>query len=156
MHSAAAVSYPVGRSAMRTALYLAPVALGGLACLAWALMSVPEDFFPLPVLPVFLFWLMTSAWALSAVLRPAAGVLHWNGRNWLWEDNTDTQAGQSADQEGRIRVRLDWQSGLLLEFLPLSARETGRLHRSTWLWLSRDADPASWDSLRRAVFAERS
>lgn len=155
MHGAAAVSYPVGRSAMRTAFYLAPVTLGGLACLAWALESAPEDFFPLPVLPVFLSWLMTSAWAASSVLRPAAGVLHWNGRNWLWEDNAQGRQGKEG-QEGRIRVRLDWQSGLLLEFLPLSAKESGRLHRSTWLWLSRGADSASWDGLRRAVFAERS
>jgi toxin CptA len=136
MHSAPAVSYPVGRSSMRTLLYLVPCLLGGAVCLAWSGLSAGAE---LTRLLVLLLWLAPACLAVWACLRPARGQLAWDGQSWSWED-------RGGRQVGSLHVRLDWQSGLLLEFQPLQGWVV-------WLWPERGMAPAFWDGLRRAVFA---
>jgi hypothetical protein len=43
MQSAPAVTYPVGRCFIRTILYLVPMLLGGLVCLAWVSQALVSD-----------------------------------------------------------------------------------------------------------------
>lgn len=136
MHSAPAVSYPVGRSFMRTLLYFVPCWLGGLACGAWSILSASTE---LTRFLVLLLWLVPASVAVWAGLHPARGQLTWDGQSWSWEDHGGRQVGS-------LRVRLDWQRGLLLEFFPQQGP-------GIWLWPDRSMAPAHWDGLRRAVFA---
>ncbi|GAB3494592.1 hypothetical protein GCM10027399_15620 [Curvibacter fontanus] len=136
MHSAPAVSYPVGRSSMRTACLLSPWLLAGLVCAAWALQS---DLFSTAHGLALLLWLSGARLVHAALSRPAEGLLAWDGQNWNWESPGMQSAGQ-------VHRRLDWQRGLLLEFLPLAGR-------SFWLWVERGTAPQQWEGLRRAVYA---
>jgi hypothetical protein len=69
-------------------------------------------------------------------------MLRWDGQNWQWESNDKVQGGTVVPQ-------LDWQAGLLLEFLTVE-------RRVLWLWLERSAEPSHWDALRRALWASGS
>ena len=136
MHSAPAVSYPVGRSSMRTACLLLPWLLAGLACAVWVLQS--EHFSAAHSLALIL-WL-GGAWLVQSELRrQPQGLLTWDGQSWNW-------GMQGVQCVGRLRPRLDWQQGLLLEFQALDGR-------GFWLWLERGMSPLVWDGLRRAVYA---
>ena len=136
MHSAPAVSYPVGRSFVRTLMYLLPALLAGAACMAWTWQSVRLDAWRL-LLP--LSCLLVCGAAIWACMHPPRGQLVWDGLSWRWEVGTGLQTGG-------VRARLDWQEGLLLEFRPVKGR-------TVWLWVERAAAPLFWDGLRRAVFA---
>lgn len=136
MHHAPAVSYPVGRSAFRTLL---PVALALLLALADAAWWFQAGMWTALTWGVCLLGLATGGAALLAGLRPQDGVLHWDGEGWRWQAEGQTSAG-------RPRVRLDWQSGMLLEFRPPAGT-------ASWLWVERGGDPLAWAGLRRAVFA---
>jgi hypothetical protein len=121
---------------MRTACLLLPWLLAGLACAAWVLQS---DHFSLAHSLALLLWL-SGAWLVQAELRrQSEGLLAWDGQSWNWE-------AQGVRCVGELRPRLDWQQGVLLEFLPLGGRRF-------WLWLERGMAPLMWDGLRRAVYA---
>lgn len=136
MHSAPAVSYPVGRSHVRTVSLLLPWLLAGLTCIAWALQS--GQLSAAHGLAVLLG--LSGAGMLYAELRrPQEGLLAWDGQSWSWE-------AQGRRHDGKVRARLDWQQGLLLEFLPVDGR-------GFWLWPERSMAPLMWLSLRRAVYA---
>lgn len=135
MHSAPAVSYPVGRSFVRVLLHLLPVLLGGVVCGGWFLASANADEVQSLVL---LLWLVCAALALRGALQPARGQLAWDGQAWSWD-------GHDGRQTGAVHTRLDWQSGLLLEFQPVQGR-------GVWLWPERGMAPSLWAGLRRAVF----
>ncbi|MDP3700793.1 MAG: hypothetical protein Q8R72_07800 [Hylemonella sp.] len=136
MHSAPAVSYPVGRSNVRRVGILLPWLLGALTCIAWALQS--ERLTSVHGLAV-LFALSGAVLAHAELRRPEEGLLAWDGQSWSWE-------AQGRRHDGKVRARLDWQHGLLLEFLPLDGR-------GFWLWPERQMAPLMWISLRRAVYA---
>jgi hypothetical protein len=136
MHSAPAVSYPVGRSFWRTAALLSPWVLAALACLYWAYQA---DHLSAAHGLALLLWLAGSSLAWFELRRPTHGLLSWDGQSWSWE------AGRLRAQ-GRVQARLDWQRGLLLEFRGLDARRH-------WLWVERRMAPLAWDGLRRAVYA---
>lgn len=136
MHSAPAVSFPVGRSCMRTACFLLPSALAGIACIAWALQS---DRLLAAHGLAGLLWLVGAGLVYTELRRPAEGLLSWDGLVWTWE-------AQGQCHAGTIRARLDWQRGLLLEFLNLDGR-------TFWCWPERQMGPMMWDGLRRAVYA---
>ena len=136
MHSAPAVSYPVGRSAMRSTLLILPWLLGGLTCTAWVWVSeLPGLFHGLTLL----LWLFVAVVALRSLRRPSSGVLRWDGMHWHWET-----AG--FNRMGTVHPALDWQQGLLLKFATAGGRPC-------WLWLERALAPLYWDALRRAVFS---
>jgi hypothetical protein len=136
MQSAPAVRYPVGRCFMRTSLYLVPILLGGLACAVWASQALLTERL---LYAVLLAWLGLAAWVAWAWLHPAQGQLAWDGRLWNWQS-------QGRTSHGRVRTLLDWQDGLLLEFVPTQGRPV-------WLWPERRTDPDAWSGLRRAVFS---
>lgn len=136
MHNAPAVSYPVGRSFVREACLLLPWLLAGLVCAVWALQS--EQFYAAHGLGLLL-WL-SGAWLVQAELRrPTEGLLAWDGQSWVWE------AG-GRRYVGALRLRLDWQQGVVLEFRPLDGP-------GVWLWIERGMAPRLWDGLRRALYA---
>lgn len=136
MHSAPAVSYPVGRSTMRTLMYVLPALLAALGCGAWAWQSASPDIVRIPVL---LLGGLVLAQAVRAALQPPQGQLIWDGQSWRW----DTVAGTEL---GSVHARLDGQQRLLLEFRPLQGR-------AIWLWLECGEAPLIWSDLRRAVYA---
>ena len=136
MHSAPAVSYPVGRSSMRFLVYLLPALLAATACGAWAWLSASADAVRISVL---LLGGLVLALALWSALHPPQGQLVWDGQTWRWETAAGTQVGA-------VHARLDGQQHLLLEFHPSQSR-------GIWLWLERGTAPLAWDDLRRAVYA---
>lgn len=135
MHSAPAVSYPVGRSYTRSLVYVLPALLAAVACAAWAWQSASPDVLRVPVL---LLGGLVLARATQAARQPPQGRLIWDGQSWRWE----TTAGA---QPGAVHARLDGQQRLLLEFHPAEGR-------TLWLWLERGMAPLAWDDLRRAVY----
>lgn len=137
MRSAPAVSYPVGRSSVRTALLWLPWLLGGLACAAWGWRS---DRLAWPQGLALTLWLLAALGCWMEWRRPAAGTLRWDGERWYWEPAAGPSEG------GGLHVRLDWQRGLLLEFTTLQGRRR-------WLWPQRQTAPLYWDALRRALYA---
>jgi toxin CptA len=139
MHSAPAVTYPVGRSYFQTlltaALLLATAAVIGL----W---SYQADFADWRQALAASAWLVGAALAWRSFRLPLLGILRWDGQNWHWESGGTAVAGMVVPQ-------VDWQSGMLLEF-------RAPAHRVGWLWLERRAEPGRWEALRRAVWARAS
>lgn len=76
------------------------------------------------------------AWRAGPLVQ--SGVLIWDGAFWWWEHFSRTVAG-------RIVVRLDVQSGLLLRF-------HADYGPSQWFWLDRHSNPGQWLALRRAAY----
>ncbi len=136
MYSAPAVSYPVGRSAIRVAALGLPWLLAALSSTAWGLQSDHWSAIHGLALLVSLLGLWI---ALRLARRPQEGQLDWDGQSWVWE-------ARGQRRFGEVRARLDWQQGLLLEFLAQDGR-------TVWLWLERSGAPLRWDALRRAVHA---
>ncbi len=136
MHNAPAVSYPVGRSAMRAAWLGVPLLAGGTVGLLWVGLAGPLAW---PHGLALLLWLAAAAAVLIELRRPCSGLLRWDGQHWQWDSRGRSQAGTVA-------VRLDWQRGLLLEFQALDGARR-------WLWPERRSAPLYWDALRRALYA---
>lgn len=136
MHSAPAVSYPVGRSSVRTICLLLPWFSAGLVCAAWIL---PSDQFSAAHGLALILWLCAAGLVYAELRRQAEGLLGWDGQSWSWE-------AQGRRHVGTLRARLDWQRGLLLEFHPWDGR-------GFWIWPERRMAPLIWDGLRRAVYA---
>ena len=122
---------------MRSTAVLVPWLLAALACLAWIRQS---DSFSAFHGMALLLCLVGMALACRDAIRPVNGVLGWDGQAWSLEMGGRLRLGD-------VRARLDWQQGLLLEFL---AAGGGR----QWIWLERRSAPVWWDGLRRAVYAE--
>lgn len=139
MHSAPAVTYPVGRCHIQGWLVLALWGLGAAACMLWIRdtghMGWPQGL-------ALLLWLLAGGLALRSLLAAPEGTLRWDGQQWTW------QTGNSS-WSGTVRLPLDCQRWLLLEFRP----PAGGLH---WLWLARTSEPTRWDALRRALYARAS
>jgi hypothetical protein len=136
MHSAPAVSYPVGRSFMRSTCLWLPLLAGGAVVLLW---TGQTDHPGLPHGLAMLAWLACAVVAGIEHRRPHAGQLRWDGQQWTWEVT-------GGEPSGEARVRLDWQRGMLLEF-----RAPER--RRAWLWAERRRAPQHWDELRRALYS---
>ncbi len=136
MHSAPAVSYPVGRSAFYACLLGLTSLAGVLAGLLWRHQTDPA---------VWRQWLFaatvfgTAVAAWRAWRHSPCGTLQWDGRGWSL-----MLAG--ASRGAAVTVHLDLQWCLLL------ALRTDNGSRS-WLWLERWRDVALWNALRRAVFS---
>jgi hypothetical protein len=136
MHNAPAVSYPVGRSSMRTFVFLSPWLAGGAVIAFWAMQSGR----PAPVHGLaLLLWLLVGGLVVHALCQNVSGVLRWDGQQWNWEAGSGRVVGRAFRQ-------LDWQGALLVEFCPLDGRPL-------WLWPERRMDPLRWDDLRRALQA---
>lgn len=137
MHQAPAVRYPLGPSRFLARL-LVTFALGGVVCVLWAAWWHPS---PGPLWLGLAAWLPLSVWAgVSWWRHQAVGELCWDGQNWQI-------ACADGDLGGTLRVQLDLQGYLWIEWRTLG---TGQ---AEWIWLERQRYPARWADLRRAVFA---
>ena len=139
MHSAPAVSYPVGRSRFQGWL-VSGLGFGASVTGGYWLQQVDA-----------IGW---RQWLFAGVLlgacgaaalawrRSAQGILHWDGQAWHW-------TGADASIPVQLTVHLDGQFVLLLSVRP----DTGRCR---WLWPERRVDEVHWNALRRAVFSRAS
>ena len=134
MHSAPAVSYPVGRLHFRVAQTLVLV-LGAAVLVLWCFQVDQQGWRQALAAGV---WLACAGLALVPGSLPVQGLLRWDGQCWSWESKNATMAGT-------IIVRADWLVGLLLEF-----HADG--HQTHWLWLER-GQTGKWEDLRRALWA---
>lgn len=129
-----AVDYPLARSRMLRLLvwwfWALAVAIDGY----WLFVAPAGDWRPWAgaTVTVCAGWL---AWRSGPLTQ--SGVLAWDGAAWFWE-----HAG--VQLQGRVGVRLDLQSGLLVRFFA----DAGSAH---WFWLDRASRPGHWLALRRAV-----
>ena len=134
MHSAPAVSFPVGPSRVAQLLL-------GTLWLAGALgvgLSIADDVDGRAVILLASVLLAGGvAWRFGG--HRQAGLLRFDGQYWSW-------SGQRPQSAARAQVGLDLQTLMLLKLV-----EPGRPQR--WLWLERRAHPARWTALRRAVYS---
>jgi hypothetical protein len=138
MHSAPAVSYPVGRSHFQGCLLGGSVLIGVLAGMLWFYVSGLAGW----RLGLYAITLVgTGALAIQTWRRTPGGVLRWDGQAWRW--TTD-----AASVNGVLTVHLDFQFCLLLS---LQTDAGVRLA----LWPQRQTDAAHWHALRCAVFSHQ-
>lgn len=138
MHSAPAVSYPVGRSHFQGSLLLCLGMTGVLAGGLWSATLGPLAWRQ----GVYALILLTAvAVAAQAWRQTPPGVLSWDGQSWHWRTAATAVSGQ-------IATHLDFQFCMLLSL------RTGTGER-VLLWPERRSDPVSWHGLRCAVFSHR-
>lgn len=135
MHSAPAVSYPVGRSRFHAACLLLTATLGAATLLAWTLQADQAN---LRHGVSALLWLLCTALAVRHWQTTPTGLLCWDGTAWRW-----TCADETLPVS--IEVTLDVQTVLLLRLEASSARHSG------WVWPQQSTAPHHWLALRRAV-----
>lgn len=139
MHSAPALSYPVGRSRFQGWLLGLTGLTGALAGLLWLYQVNPAGWRQWLFVVTLLCACLVAAAAWS---RSPRGSLRWDGQAWNW-----TSVDASAC--GVLTVHLDLQFCLVLSLrLSTGAR--------IWLWPQRSAEAALWSALRRAVFSRGS
>lgn len=117
---------------------------GGLLLLLWSWQTRSAM---LLVVGVFGVWMLGCATAWHRWLKTAVGQLIWREQTWYF-CRTSSNAFD-ASQSSRLtdlRVAVDVQAALLIQ-----ARSSEG--RSCWIWLSRRDAPASWNAVRRAVYA---
>ena len=138
MHSAPAVSYPVGRSRFQGRLLfgtgLTGLLAGGLWCAAPGSLGWRHGLYLLALLTGLV--VAARAWRHSP-----QGFLRWDGQFWHW-------CTEGVAVRVTLAVSLDVHLCLLLS---LQTEAGQRL----FLWPEQDAEPASWHALRCAVFARR-
>ena len=136
MHSAPAVTYPVGRSRFHAALLIGIAVMTLLIGLLWRNLGDPQN------------W-RQACFAATAIgfglvafhdwRRTPAGNLHWDGQAWNW-------AAGAKLLSGTLGVHIDLQFCMVLSLRMGSGPRV-------WLWPERRSDPMRWNALRRAVFA---
>jgi hypothetical protein len=138
MHSAPAVSYPVGRSFFYGALLVGIHVIGASVLLAWV---VASDAPRLGQVLGGMLWLASVAVAMLSWWRSPTGTLTWDGQHWIWADGEESHPVT-------LSVTLDIQNLMLMY---LGASEVPKL----WVWLERRSAPTRWRAYRRAVFARQ-
>jgi hypothetical protein len=134
MHSAPAVTYPVGRSRLHGGLLIASALISLLVGLVWRYQGNPERW------RLGLYALIAVGVGVLAIQvwrRTPQGDLRWDGQTWNWS------VGEGGIC-GTLAVHVDLQFCMVLS---LRLIDGGRV----WLWPERSRDPACWDALRRAV-----
>lgn len=136
MHSAPALTYPVGRSRFHGWLLgltgLGAVLVGWLWCYQADSVGWRQGLYAVTTLGVGLA-------AVQAWRHSPRGNLQWDGQAWNW-------AAVATPHCGLVTVHLDLQFCLLL---CLRTDNGTRI----WLWPERSGDTTRWDALRRAVFS---
>ena len=139
MHSAPAVSYPVGRSSFYGVVLAGLHVLGACVLLAW---TVSADTPRLGQLLGAVLWSGSLVLAWWSWWHTPRGTLTWDGQHWLWT------LGDLSHPVTPL-VTLDLQHLMLLQ---LRAQDVP----TQWVWLERSVAPARWRPCRRAVFARQS
>ena len=142
MHSAPAVSFPVGRSRFQVMFLALTWLLGMASCVYWTTDVQAPGWRQVIPFAVLVVGGLCALWQLK---HSPHGELKWEGRHWLLQVapkrpmTTPPQA-----QEGDVVLHLDLQFFMLLGFQDLASR-------TTWLWLDRGVSQTRWLALRRAV-----
>jgi len=139
MHSAPAVTYPVGRCRIQGWLVAGLWGAAAVACALW----LQAAGFGWSQGVALLIWLLSGVLAWRSVRQAPQGLLRWDGREWHWQT-------PDADLVGQLEPQLDFQHGLLLLFRPTAGTGTRAV---LWLWPVRSSEPARWQALRRAACA---
>lgn len=136
MHSAPAVSFPVGRSRFQAWVSGLAWLAGAVVCGFWLSQAGLWGWRQgLAVVMV----LGAGASAAGAWYVTASATLRWDGQTW-WRETSQ------ASQTGALTVHLDFQICLLLSL----RADTGARY---WFWLERRDAPAVWRAVRRAVYS---
>lgn len=136
MHSAPAVSFPVGRSRFQAVVSMAAWLVAAVLCAHW---------FSQVDAAGWRQWLaagmvcVVGALMVHAWRHASQGLLRWDGQVWWWQTS-------GGSETGVLTVHLDFQARMLLGL----QGDSGVLH---WLWLERSDDMGAWDALRRATFS---
>lgn len=136
MYSAPAVSYPVRSS--RVQLYVT-VGLWLAGLCVWLLWLRGVDVAGWRQVLTLAVLMVTGVAAILTWRQTPVGHLRWDLSTWVWTDTDSIAAGTLA-------VHLDFQTVLLVKYV-------GDGDSPRWLWLERQADPAQWLPLRRALYA---
>ncbi|MEO7390876.1 MAG: hypothetical protein ABIU58_01800 [Ramlibacter sp.] len=134
MHSAPAVTYPVGRSRAAGWLLLALWLLALVSTLLWWNQLQTPGW---RISSAFVVLGASGALASAAWWRTPEGMLSWDGSAWGW---SVWQSGAA----GSLQVSLDLQDWLLVRWQAGAA--------SQWLVAERTSDAVRWDDFRRAVY----
>lgn len=137
MHSAPAVSFPVGRSHFQ-AWVIGLAALAG--CVTGLLWLTQVDRAGWRQGLFALSYLVSCTLAIAMWLRSPQGVLRWDGQAWSWK-------GKPANLSRGLTAHLDLQHVLLVCLAPDNGPRL-------WLWAERRMSKLRWNELRRAVFAK--
>ncbi len=139
MHSAPAVSYPVGPSRRAAVLHLAVAGAGLLASAGWLAHFAAADSASAAVVLCAAagMALGLQSWRCLSVRRQ----LQWDGAAWSLAD----AQGRHLQGEATLAVVMDLGRLMLARCTPVAGR-------ATWLWLDGDADRLRWRALRRAAF----
>jgi len=138
MHSAPAVSYPVGRSRFQGWLLVLTGLVGLLVGLIWSRQSDLAGWRQGLYVATLLG---TCVMAVQAWRRSPCGSLRWDGQAWSWTERDISVCAV-------LSVHLDLQFFLLLSL----RTDTGS---RIWLWPERRTMAVRWNALRRAVFSHR-
>lgn len=157
MHSAPAVSFPVGRSRFYAWFLGTAWLAGAAACAYWGAVMDAGGWrhglaLAMPVIAGVSAGVSWSSWQ-----RQMGGTLRWDGLRWRMEMPAAKSAMAPVSEQasapaltpqlslpGELAVHLDFQSFLLLSL----HFDNGGIR---WLWLDQSANPAFWQPLRRAV-----
>lgn len=136
MHSAPAVTYPVGRSRFHGCLLLLIGLTGLLLGVLWQQQGNSDG------------WRM-GLYALTGLCAGFVAVLAWYrtpGVDLRWDGQTWNATVRELPISGKVTMHFDLQFCMLL-----SLRSEGG-HR-IWFWPERSRDPGHWNALRRAVYS---
>jgi hypothetical protein len=135
MHSAPAVSYPVGRSRFHGLLVAMIAASSAVLLMMWVIRS---DALQTRHLAAVVLWLASLGLAAWHWLRTPTGSLAWDGLGWIWTCQTESCAvvpEVTLDTQGSLLLYLHTQDG-----------------NSLWAWPQRKTLPQRWLPFRRALF----
>ncbi len=136
MHSAPAVSFPVGRSRFEGWLTGGVIVCGFLVVSTWCLQA---DALGWRQWLAVVLWLVTSRLAGSNWWHSPKGSLSWDGAAWSL-----TVEAQSFVVVPEVVVDLQ-------QLVLLRLRDPAGI-RVTWVWLDRVSKPLRWVALRRAIY----
>lgn len=137
MHRAPAASFPVLRSRWHLRALIAFLVLSAAASTAFVWSDPVASARWALVLPA-----MGAAAVLAGVqwMRSPQGVLRWDGGQWFWETESQTEPCT-------VRLALDFQKAMVVHL----RCEPGT---SAVRWLEAGAAPQRWQALRRALVSQ--